>query len=165
MTVEMVFVLRQHRGRMALIDDQDPVQELASDAAHEAFGSGIRSWRSHRRLDHLDAGRTEHRVEHSGELGVAVSDEEPETPAGLVEVHHQVTGQLGEPDTGGVCGDAENVDLTSRVLDDEEHIQPAQSDGLEMKQIAGQNRPSLGAQELRPGRTRIGVETGRLPRP
>src|SRR5882724_3235327 len=97
-----------------------PVQELASDAAQEAFGTGIRSWHSHRRLDHLDAGRIEHRVEHSGDLGVAASDQEPATPASPVEVHHQVTGQLGQPDTGGVCGDAQNVDLTSRVLDDEE---------------------------------------------
>src|SRR5258707_5029810 len=128
MAVEMVFVLRQHRSRMALVDDQDPVQELASDAAHEAFGNGIRLWRSRWRLDHLDAGRVEHRVEHGGELGVAVSDEEPETPAGLVEVHHQVTGQLGEPDTGGcaatprmwtwrvVCSTTKNTHNPLRVM-------------------------------------------------
>jgi hypothetical protein len=42
---------------MALIDDQDPVQGLASDAAHDAFGDGVRSCGSHRCLDHVDAGR------------------------------------------------------------------------------------------------------------
>jgi len=45
--LKVVFVLRQRGGRMTLIDDQDPIQELASDAAHEAsamaFARGART--------------------------------------------------------------------------------------------------------------------------
>ena len=41
--------------------------------------------------------RSEHRVKAVGELGVPVTDEEPETPTGLFEVGGEVTGDLGHP--------------------------------------------------------------------
>jgi hypothetical protein len=39
----------------------------------------------------------EHRVERDGELGAAVPDEEPDPPAGVVDVHAEVAGLLGQP--------------------------------------------------------------------
>jgi hypothetical protein len=57
---------------------------------------------------------------------------------------------LGEPGAGGVGGDAEDVHAASGVLDDEEDIQPAQGDGVQMKQVAGRDRMRLGLQELGP---------------
>jgi hypothetical protein len=36
-------------------------------------------------------------VEGSGELGVAVADEEPKAPPGVVEVHEEIAGLLGQP--------------------------------------------------------------------
>jgi hypothetical protein len=39
-------------------------------------------------------------VEGRGEPGVAIADEEPEPPAGIVEVHGEVAGQLGQPGAG-----------------------------------------------------------------
>jgi hypothetical protein len=38
-----------------------------------------------------------------------------------------------------VRGDPEKVDATGGVLDDEERVQPAQGNGVEVKQIAGQD--------------------------
>ena len=84
------------------------------------------------------------------ELGVAVPDEEPEAAAGVVEVHEQVAGLLGQPGAGGMGGDAEDVHAAGGVLDDEERVQPAQGDGLEVEQVAGQDRVRLGPQELAP---------------
>ena len=52
------------------------------------------SWRQepdgrpgHRCLDDLDVDGGEHRVEGGGELAVAVADQEPDAPVGVVEVH------------------------------------------------------------------------------
>jgi hypothetical protein len=42
------------------------------------------------------------------------------------------------------------VHAAGGVLDDEERIQPAQGDGVEVEQVAGEDRVSLGAQELGP---------------
>ena len=84
-------------------------------------------------------------------LGVAVADEEPEAPMGLVEVDEQVAGQLCEPGSGRMSGDAEDVDAAGGVFDDEERVEPPQGDRVEVEQIARQDRLGLRAEELRPG--------------
>ena len=106
---------------------------------------------TNRCLDDANVGGGEDRVDGDGELGVAVADQEPEAPTGVVEVHAEVAGLLGQPGAGGVSGDAEEVHAASDVLDDEEDIQPAQGDGVEVKQVADQDRVRLGPQELGPG--------------
>ena len=83
-------------------------------------------------------------------LGVAIPDQEPEAAAGVVEVHEQVAGLLGQPGAGGMRGDAEDVYAPGGVFDDEERIQPVQGDGVEVEQVAGQDRVRLRFQELRP---------------
>jgi hypothetical protein len=105
--------------------------------------------------DGVDVGEVERdggedRVEGSGELGVAVPDEEPEAPSGVVEIHAEVAGLLGQPGTGGMGGDAEDVHAAGGVLDHEEDVQPAQADGVQMEQVAGQDRVRLRAQEFSP---------------
>ena len=129
------------------------VEEFAADGADEAFGDRVGPRCPHRCLDDPDVDGGEDGVERGGELGVAVADEEPEAAAGVVEVHEQVAGLLGEPGAGGVGGDAEDVHAAGGVLDDEERVEPVQGDGVEVEQVAGEDRVSLGAQELR---SRIG---------
>ena len=83
--------------------------------------------------------------------------------AGVVEVHEQVAGLLGEPGAGGVGGDAEDVHAAGGVLDDEERVEPVQGDGVEVEQVAGQDGVRLGVQELAPrwsGSPRCGVDPG-----
>ena len=70
-------------------------------------------------------------VEGGGELAVPVADEQPEAAVGVVEVHVQVAGLLGEPGCGGVGGDAEDVHAAGGVFDDEERVEPVQADGVE----------------------------------
>jgi hypothetical protein len=82
MVVEVALVLGHDRDCVALVDDEDPVEEFAADAAHESLGDGVRPWRPEWSLDHLDSGAGEHGVEVGGELRVAVADEEPEAIAG-----------------------------------------------------------------------------------
>jgi hypothetical protein len=51
-----------------------------------------------------------------------------------------------------VGGDAEDVYAAGGVLDSEERVQPVQGDGVEVKQVAGEDRVGLGLQKLPPGR-------------
>jgi hypothetical protein len=62
----------------------------------------------------------------------------------------QSAGLLDQPGSGGVGGDAEDVHAASGVLDDEEDVQPAQADGVQVEQVAGQDRMRLRPQELGP---------------
>jgi hypothetical protein len=96
-------------------------------------------------------------------FGVAVPDEEPEATTGVVEIHCEVTGLLGQPGARRVRGDTEDVHAAGGVLDNEEGVQPAQDDGVQMKQIAGHDPMRLCAQELGPrgsGSSRRWVDAG-----
>ena len=122
--VVVLGVLGQHGCGVPLSEDQGAVEEFAADAADEAFGDRVGPRRPHRCLDDADVDGGEDRVECRRELGVAVTDEEPKPAAGVVEVHEQVAGLLGEPGAGGMRGDAEDVHAAGGVLDDEERVQP-----------------------------------------
>ena len=151
--VVVPLVLPKHAGSVALVDDQDAVEEFATNRADEAFGDRVGARCLHRRLDDFDVDGGEDGVEGGVELCVAVADEEPESSTGVLEVHEQVAGLLGEPGCGGVGGDAEDVHATAGVLDDEEDVEPVRGDRVEVEQVAGEDAVGLRSQELRPGRS------------
>jgi len=111
MAVVVVRVLAENGGGMPLVDGQGAVEEFAANAADEAFGDGVGPRSPYRRLDDLGVGHGEHGVEGRGELGVAIADQKPELAPGVVEVHEQVAGLLGQPGAGRVRGDAEDGTL------------------------------------------------------
>jgi len=71
--VVMVFVLPKRGHGVALVEDQDAVEEFATNRADEAFGDRVRPWCPHRCLDDPDVGGGEDGVERGVELGVAVA--------------------------------------------------------------------------------------------
>jgi hypothetical protein len=84
--VVVLFVLAQHRGGMALVGDQDAVEEFASDAANETFGERSGPRRSDRGAEDVDVGADDDRVEGGGDLGVAIPDQESEATDRVLEV-------------------------------------------------------------------------------
>ena len=96
----------------------------------------------------------------TAELPVTVA-EEAHRPALLAEHHEQVAGLLGDPGGVGVGGHPGQVDPTSAQFDEEQHVQPAQPDGVDGEEVAGDDRGGLPAQERPPGggrRPRCGVQ-------
>ena len=69
-------VLGQHLAQMVLIDDQQPVEELASQGAYDSLADGVRFGRLRRAGQNPDAFRLEHGVERIGELACAIPDQE-----------------------------------------------------------------------------------------
>jgi hypothetical protein len=63
----------------------------------------------------------------------------------------RLRGLLGQAGAGGMRGDTQDVHPAGGVLDDEERIQPAQGDRVEVEEVAGEDRVGLGPQELGPG--------------
>src|SRR4051794_38782076 len=88
----------------------------------------FRPWRAPRRLDDPHADGGEHGVQGGGELVVAIADQESEAPVEVVEVHEQVARPLGQPRSGRVRGDAQDVYPAAGVFDDEERVEPVQGD-------------------------------------
>lgn len=58
------------------VEDEEPVETFRADSTHEALGDCVRLRRSHRRPDDLDRLASEDGVEVSGELAVAIPDQE-----------------------------------------------------------------------------------------
>ena len=131
--VVVLGVLGQHGCGMPLVDDQEAVEEFAADRPDEAFGGRIGPRCPHRRLDDPDVDGGEDGVEGGGEPAVSVSDEEPEAAVGVIEVHQQIAGELGEPGAGRMGGDAEDVHPAGGVLDDEERVEPVQGDRVDVE--------------------------------
>jgi hypothetical protein len=135
--------------------DEHPVQAFGAGGADPTFGVGIRAGRPRRRLQHPNADAGEDRVERGAELGVPVPDEEPEPVRGLAEIQEQVPRGLGNPVTGGMDGNTEEVDAPAVDLDHEQHVQPGQSDGLDAEEVAGQRPGRMGPQERHPTRASV----------
>src|ERR1039457_3821875 len=67
--VVMQQVLGQHLAQVVLIDDQQPVQELAAQGTDDSFAGRVRSRRLRRAGENPDAVRGEYRSEeHTSEL-------------------------------------------------------------------------------------------------
>ena len=76
MGVEVVFVLGEDLAQVSGVDDEYSVEEFSTEAAYPAFHDRVCSGRPDRSLDDLDALTGEDRVEHAGEFGVPVADQE-----------------------------------------------------------------------------------------
>jgi hypothetical protein len=148
--VEVPGVLVEDCRGVAFGADEDPVGALGPDATDEPFNVAVGSWRPRWNLDRLDTLGGEHGIECRAVLGVPVADEEPERRDPVVEVGHEVAGGLRSPPHGRVLGDAKDVDPATRDFHDEQYVESAQPNGVEMEEVAGQQPGRLGCEENRP---------------
>jgi hypothetical protein len=93
----------------------------------------------------------EHLIEGVGELGVSVADEEAERVDPVAEIHGEVAGGLGNPRSGRVGCDTEDVHSAGVDLYQEQHVQSVQEDRVDVEEIAGQQPGGLGSQKCPPG--------------
>jgi hypothetical protein len=142
---------------VATPDDQQPVQALGAHRPDPALRVGVRVRRLHRRQQHLGALGAEHVVEAAGELRVVVAQHEAQPPSSFAECHQQVAGLLGNPSAVRVGGHPSQVDSPSVQLDEVQHVQPPQRDGVDGEEVAGDDPGGLLAQERPPSR---GCATG-----
>ena len=85
-------VLAEDGPQVLFTVDEHPVGALGSYAAYPPLGIAIRARRPRRGLDRLHALAGGNPVEDTGELGVAVPDQETEGADPLAQVDEQVTG-------------------------------------------------------------------------
>jgi hypothetical protein len=83
-TVVVVNVLGQYSLQLPASHDQHPIQHLPPNRAHPPLRVGIRPWRPHRSVQHLDPFSGKDRIERRGELRIPIADQKPEAAdAGL----------------------------------------------------------------------------------
>jgi hypothetical protein len=142
----------QHLLEVAAPDDQQPVQALGPHRSDPALRVGVGVRRLHRRDQHLGALGTEHVVEAAGELRVAVAQHEAQLSSSFAAHHQQVAGLLGDPQTVGGGGHPSQMDSPGVELDEEQHLQPPQPEGVDGEAVARHDPGRLLALECSPGR-------------
>lgn len=105
----MVEVGAKDYRQVPAAQDQQVVEALAAEGAYPTFGEGVGVGRLHRGPDDPGTDGAPYRIEGSGELGVAVADEEPDRQGAAARGDEEVAGLLGNPPAGGVGGDAGQV--------------------------------------------------------
>ena len=163
--LKMRHVLGQHCCKLALVEDQHPIQQLAGTVPiHRsaiAFARGActgvrRTWM---------ASLANTASNMAVNFAVAIPDEEPEPSRAVAKVDQQVAGLLDNPGSGRVRGDAQQVHAAGGMLDDEQNIEPVPQQRIDAKEVRGENAVCLGAQELPPAgpvAARGGIQAGSL---
>ena len=93
--------------RVPLADDQDAVEEFAADGADEAFGDAFA--RGHRGGVLMMSMPRRKTASNAAVNLPSRSRMRNRNGGGVVEVHEEVAGLLGQPGAGRVGGDAEDV--------------------------------------------------------
>ena len=150
MLVVMPDVVAKDCFEMTTSENERPVAALFPYGPYPPLRDRVRARRSHRCLDHLDAFGGEHLVEAGGELRVAVVDQEPERPSLPGEIAGEVAGNLRDEAAGRMIGDPEDVHHSALELDDEQHIELGELDGVHDEEVGGQDAARLGDEELLP---------------
>jgi hypothetical protein len=96
-----------------------------------ALGEGVGVGRLHRREHHLGALRPEHVVEPAAELRVTIANNKAHAASSFLLDEQQVAGLLGDPGGVGVGSHASQVHPPGVQLDEEQHVQPPQPDGVD----------------------------------
>jgi hypothetical protein len=152
MAIVVLDVDAQDAKKLPTPSDQEVVQALLAHGANPALGDGVSVRSLDRREDDLSAEPVPHVVEGSGELAVTVVDQEPDGGGVLIERRDEVAGLLGDPGTGGVGGDADEVDSSVVQPDKEQDVQPLQEHRVHGQEVAGEDAGCLAPEERPPCR-------------
>ena len=137
---------------MALIDDEQPVEDLSAQGADEPLTDRVRPGCLRRAAEDPDALRGEHRIKGAGELASPVPDQELDRGRAVAEIHQEVASCLRSPRAIGVRGDASQMGTAGAVLDHDQHVDAAPQHGVHVDEIDGKDAAGLHGQKLLPGR-------------
>jgi hypothetical protein len=163
--VVMIGVFTEGVAEMSSAGDEDAASALAPRTGGPAVADRIRA----RRPAGVVMIRMPVAVKTASNASVylasPVSDQELQAFGPLAEVHERVPGLLCRPCGGRVGGDAGQVDAARVVLDDEQHVETAEKDSVDVEEVDRGNGLGLGGQELLPAggcALRRGVDSGGL---
>ena len=145
--VEIRDVFRNGPAKLLLVQDEDVIEALSTDAAEKPLADRVRPGRSDRRADDLAADAGEHVVELRAKLVVTIADEE----SWALAERRRLAQLLGCPVTRRVPRHRGVDHAPAAVLDDEEEEDRAEAPVVGLEEIAGPDLAGVILEERRPG--------------
>src|SRR5258705_7745183 len=126
-------VVSQQAKQVAVVEDDDVVEELAADAADPAFGDAVLPWAPGSRTGRLRAEGLHGRDDVGGERAVAVEDE---VTRGGVE-RERLAQLLHDPRRVALVGHLEVTDPSSAVFDHEPDVEDPEGHRGDNEEVHG----------------------------
>jgi hypothetical protein len=136
---------------VALIHDQDVIEEFASDGADDSFAVGVHPGRPWRAGDGAQFVGLEHGVERVAVLGVAVAEQESQGLDAGAEVCGEGSSLLRCPCLGRMGGDAGDVQAPGAVFEEGQCVEACAERGVEVEEVRRDDALGLGGEEFPPG--------------
>jgi len=151
-----VFVVMGHEYlesalKVFLVQNEQPVETLRADGAHEPLGHPVGLRGAERRANDFDPVTPEHVVKLVGEFLVPIAKQEAN---GFRAARHrpgQLASALEDPRRAGIRCASCQMHTTAAQLDEEEDVEPLQLQRLHRREIDGQQTVPVYAHELAPG--------------
>lgn len=153
LAVVVVDVFTENPAEMLLVEDDQPVERFVADGLDYSLAVSVGARPSVGSERDSSAFASENRVKLVGELGVAVVDEELSRLLEVAQLPAQVSGLLGDPGRVGVGGAVDVEDAPTLDLQEDEHVERLQEQGVDGEEVAGQDGARMGAKELSPSRS------------
>lgn len=142
----------EHASSVGFVQDQQVVEGLAPECPDDPFAVRVHPWGPRRRLRGFDALGREDRVEGLGVLAVPVADQEVQRLQAQAQVDGEVAGLLDRPLRGRMRGHTSDVQAARAVLEEDQRVDPAKIDQVDVQEVAGDDAVGLRRQELSPRR-------------
>jgi hypothetical protein len=104
------FEFAQGVQKVGLVQDEGAVEQLGSAGSDPPFHDRIHPRYADPGHDRCDAAVGENGIESGGVLAVPVPNQISHGGVGVLQVHDQIPGHLGDPGCGGMSGCAEDAD-------------------------------------------------------
>ena len=137
--------------KVFLVQNEQPVETLRADGAHEPLGHPVGLRGAERRANDFDPVTPEHVVKLVGEFLVPIAKQEAN---GFRAARHrpgQLASALEDPRRAGMRCASCQMHTTAAQLDEEEDVEPLQLQRLHRREIDGQQTVPVYAHELAPG--------------
>src|SRR5205814_35592 len=120
---------------MLFVQDQQPVETLRANGAHEALRHAVRLRRPERRTNNLVPNAAKYFVETGRELLVPVANQIPEPLWAVAQAPRQLAGLLGHPLRARPRRAAGQMHAPATQLDEEEDIQPLEPNRADREEV------------------------------
>src|SRR5262245_38731310 len=109
MAVVMIDEYRERALKVTGVEDQQPIEALGTNSAHESFRDPIRLRRVNRRAHDTNARGLKHFIEASREFAIAISNQQANRLPAFIEHPRDLTCLLRHPRAVGMGGATREV--------------------------------------------------------